>query len=231
MLIAVLDSSAQTASFAVARAGDGEVLVELPAIPAGRASAVLFPQMLEALAQAKIPLAQIRAWTIGMGPGSFTGIRVGAALVQGICTGTGARCRGLPSSLALARQAAQPGDDRLIVLHDGRRSEVIVSVYQRQGPAWLAVSPAAAIPVAETVELTADRFAILRDDKVLPQLPKSVAAKTAVLDGVRARELLKPPGWPWPEDGHAGETAIEPVYVRPAVFVKPTIAGASIKKP
>ncbi|MEI8079429.1 MAG: hypothetical protein WCH61_07375, partial [bacterium] len=60
---------------------------------------------LAACREAGVALADLRSWTVGLGPGSFSGLRAGLAFVQGVALGSGARVRGLPSSLGLARMA------------------------------------------------------------------------------------------------------------------------------
>ena len=134
MYSAALDTSSSTASFAVARLSPEtrrgaahEIRVIRHDIPIGRESAGLLNLLMQALREAGIELAAITHWTVGMGPGSFTGIRVGAALVKGICDGSAAVCRGLPSSLAMAADGRQEGDENICVLTDGRRDERRIS--------------------------------------------------------------------------------------------------------
>ena len=79
--ISALDTSSSTASFAVARllpetrrGAAHEIRVIRHDIPIGRESAGLLNLLMQALREAGIELAAITHWTIGMGPGSFTGI-------------------------------------------------------------------------------------------------------------------------------------------------------------
>ena len=220
-LIAALDTSAGTASFAVL--DDAGVLrVEQNGLPLSRASAELCDRVLAALGPAGLTLGQIRHWLVGMGPGSFTGIRVGAALVEGVCAGTGAACQGVPSSLALVRQAAAPGDRRVTVLHDGCHGDAIVSDYRRAGADWDPVGDARALPAAELDPAAADCFIALNQARLLAALPAAVRARAIVVEGVAARHFLLPA-----IPALAGPLA--PVYVRPAVFVPPVIP--KIQKP
>ena len=215
MLIAALDTSGTTASFAVADETDHErkPVVEANSIKLGRESSQLLPQLLTALQQAGQTLTDIGRWHVGMGPGSFTGIRVGAALVRGICAGTGAAVVGLPSSLALVRAGAHDDDQTVTALHDGRRGEVIVSRYQRRQQDWVALGEPEALPLPATADQTADRWVIVADDPVYDALPEAVRARTDALPQAGAVHLLAP--WPDADEG------LNPVYVRPPVFVPP----------
>ncbi len=220
---AALDTSSSHASFAVATV-DGELLVDIHDAPIGRRSAAVLPRLLTALGEAGIDLNQIREWTVGMGPGSFTGIRLGAALVKGICAGTGARHRGLPSSLAMAVAAPATGET-VATLHDGRRNEVIVSLYRRAGDGWQpANEPPAVMAIDQLPQAlpAATTIVILREDGARNLLPAEFQDRVQVLPWLDARGLLAPHGWPWGTADNETEAAAEPIYVRPAVFVPPT---------
>jgi tRNA threonylcarbamoyladenosine biosynthesis protein TsaB len=71
---------------------------------------------------------------VGLGPGSFTGIRVGLATAQGLATATGLPARGVCTLDALAAGIAEAGaeGERLAVL-DGFRGEVFAALYAPTG--------------------------------------------------------------------------------------------------
>lgn len=228
MLVAAIDTSGSHAS--VALATNGEVIWRLGDVPVGRDSAGLLPRLLTGLAGEGVRIGDIRRWTVGMGPGSFTGIRVGAALVKGICAGTGAEYRGLPSSLAMAAACAPTPGETVGVLHDARQGEIILSIY-RAGDAGLHAvgQPSLIQPDAIDDHLCA-RYVARRQRRPLPELPATVARRMTWLDGVDAAYLAVPQGWEWPADTTAAEASMEPVYVRPAVFVAPREpTGATIR--
>lgn len=75
---------------------------------------------------------------VGIGPGSFTGVRVGIAIAEGISTGLGIPLIGIGSLKAMA--AAAPASDprlRCPVL-DARRNELFVAAYTASGEEKLA---------------------------------------------------------------------------------------------
>ncbi len=212
MLIAALDTSTDAGAFAVC-SEDASTRVKLEKLPVGRFSADLFPNIMSALADANIELTDIAEWHVGMGPGSFTGIRVGAAFARGVCAGTGARFLGIPTSLGLVRQAQLADCAKVIALHDGRRNEVIISPYKRAGEDWEKVEDARAIPVADLPSLPADRFVMVANERLQALFPPAATERTIVLPGVDACCLM---------DANPLLSAdLEPIYVRPAVFVPP----------
>lgn len=77
----------------------------------------------------------IDAVAVGLGPGSFTGLRVGVATARAVGLSRGLRVRGVCTLDALARgaeQRARGGRQRLAVL-DARRGEVFAALYAPGG--------------------------------------------------------------------------------------------------
>lgn len=94
------------------------------------------PVVLELLRRSGISWRDLNGIAVPAGPGSFTGLRVGAALALGI-----AELRGLPlfapSTLAVVAEAAAPdGARRVLATLDARRGRRYAAVLERTGPAW-----------------------------------------------------------------------------------------------
>src|SRR6185369_5960506 len=89
--------------------------------------------------------ASIERIAVGIGPGSFTGLRVGIALAQGMALGLGRPIVGVGSLAALASSA--PATDRRtrVPVLDARRGELFVAAYDADGRERLAPN---AVPVA-----------------------------------------------------------------------------------
>ncbi len=221
MIDVALDTSL---GFALAVRRDGSLLLET-AIPAmGRESdRILPPWLTEQLGQLGLKAREVERWTLGTGPGSFAGLRCGIALVKGVALVSGARLRGVPTSVAIAAALAGEGNATVGVLHDGRCGQVLLARVARGGR--LLSAPEALDPDALlTPENACDAYATLQAAS-LPPLPESVSAHLRAAEGVAAARLLEASEelYPWPEAGDiaAAERSVEPLYVRQAVFVKP----------
>ena len=84
-----------------------------------------------------------------VGPGSFTGLRVGLAAALGLSAALGIPAYGLDSLTALALSVDAPGDG--VALLDARRSQVYCRRFLGSGPAARPVSEPVAIPPADVL--------------------------------------------------------------------------------
>jgi len=89
MLFLVTDTSGKDGIVGLVRAGDAasvdrlDVVQEVP-LAGGTFSAQLIPQIPVMLHKHKVPKADIDAFIVVSGPGSFTGLRVGLAAIKGL---------------------------------------------------------------------------------------------------------------------------------------------------
>ncbi len=220
MIDAALDTSL---GFALAVRRDGSLLLDA-AIPAmGRESdRVLLPWLTEQLAQVGLKARDVERWTVGTGPGSFAGLRCGIALVKGVALVSGARLRGVPTSVAIAAALAGEGGATMGVLHDGRCGQVLLARVARDGHLLSAPEPLDPDALL-SAENACDAYATLQAAQ-LPPLPEAVSARLHAAEGVSAARLLEASEelYPWPAEGdvQAAERSVEPLYVRQAVFVR-----------
>ena len=121
MLLAI-DTSAGTG---VAVVADGGVLAEAAEAGTRRHAEAIGTLLAAALAEAGVTPGEIDGVVAGMGPGPFTGLRVGIAAARAF-----AFARGIPVLPMVSHDAvafAQP--DRVLVVTDARRREVAWSLY------------------------------------------------------------------------------------------------------
>jgi tRNA threonylcarbamoyladenosine biosynthesis protein TsaB len=218
MIHAALDTSL-AASFAIA---DGDrMLANCTLAVRGRNSdEQLVPWLLDTVKELGLELSDIERWTVGTGPGSFSGIRVGISWVLGVCAATGAAARGVPSSLALACEATKLAvGEQVGVLHDARRKQVILSTYRLGGNGLSATGTPA---VTNLHEIAVEQYAVFvtAQDAVSELVGSDLGDRLQKVQTVDARRLLRADS-PWPKEHGTMIASLEPVYVRPAVFVKP----------
>lgn len=133
MLILAFDASTPTVAVAVARAEEErrEVLAEISVNALG-ASEALLPAVHAALDLAGEGLANVERVLAGVGPGTFTGIRIAASTARAISLGTGAALAKNSTLAALAAPALSASPDVLAVL-DAKRGEAFVQRFSDGG--------------------------------------------------------------------------------------------------
>ena len=101
MLILALDSTAQVGSVALCE-GDGHLLAECTLNTGNTHSETLLPTVEFLLKSCGVTVDDIDLFACTAGPGSFTGVRIGAATVKGLAFGKGKPCVGVSTLEALA---------------------------------------------------------------------------------------------------------------------------------
>ena len=100
-------------------------------------SATLIPEAMRLLQQAGLRLQDLQALVVGVGPGSFTGLRTACSVAQGLALGTGLPVLPVGTLLAVAedwrhRQAGQQQQGRVWALLDARMDEIYAACWQWQ---------------------------------------------------------------------------------------------------
>jgi tRNA threonylcarbamoyladenosine biosynthesis protein TsaB len=103
MVVLALDTTTKTASCAIAR--DGVVLREEAGDTSGHHAVRLPADLMALLERVELTLAEIDAFAVATGPGSFTGLRIGIATMQGLAFATGKPLFGVSAFDALATLA------------------------------------------------------------------------------------------------------------------------------
>ena len=100
MLILSLESTAAMASAALMR--DGKLAAQVCLHSGNTHSTTLLPMAQSIFTAAGVTAADVDLFACTVGPGSFTGVRIGAATVKGLAFGTDKPCVGVSSVEALA---------------------------------------------------------------------------------------------------------------------------------
>ncbi len=125
--ILAVDSSAKTASVAVT---DNGRLISECFVNAGLThSRTLMPMIDNALSQADMKISEIDALAVNVGPGSFTGIRIGVAAVKGLALCKNKPCAGV-SALESAAYSFIDENCVVCVSMDARCNQVYTALFK-----------------------------------------------------------------------------------------------------
>jgi tRNA threonylcarbamoyladenosine biosynthesis protein TsaB len=176
----------------------------------------LFAAIDAALAAAGLGREAIGALACDVGPGSFTGVRVGVSAAKGIALALGLGVVGVGS---LEVMAAVSGAPRVVPMLDAKKDEVFAALYDASGPipvpidpprhlargdvaAWLAGLGKVVLAGAVTSEIEAlDRWTRLRGQDL--DGPTAARVGTVALAHLAATAMVAP-----------DPAQVEPLYVR-----------------
>ena len=149
MITLAFDSTAKAASVAVC---DGEELLAIYNIDNGLTqSELLLPMAENMLKSLKLTFDDVNLLACAVGPGSFTGVRIGVALVKGIAFGKNIPCVSVSTLDELAVNLE--GLDGIIVpVMDARRQQVYTATYKGEGGSLNKLTPDRAIAISELAE-------------------------------------------------------------------------------
>lgn len=129
MIVLAIESA--TARAGVALATPDGVVASVQVTRGPRHAEVLVPAIEFVARQADIALADVDAIAVDVGPGLFTGLRVGIASANGLAQALGKPMIGVPS-LDLLAHAYRYAADELVTVIDARRGEVYAARYRTQ---------------------------------------------------------------------------------------------------
>lgn len=198
---------------------DGRVLAERTRVES-RAHVVSVPALTgEALDQAGLGMRDVQAVAVSIGPGSFTGLRIGLGFAKGVAFAGGVPLVPVPTLEALAAVADVPAGTTVCAALDARKRECWAAVFRRGD--------------GDTLERLTDDLAIAPDALAARLPPGSVVVGDAGIaygDVLGARAVVLPFATHHPRGGvvarlgtrrlAAGAGAdlgtLEPVYGRPS---------------
>lgn len=224
-IILAADTSTSVCTVAVCRFADddevrGAILAEA-VVESGRLHSERLVGMVDwALSAAGLSLPDIDMLAVGIGPGSFTGLRIGVATFKGLALGASLGLVGVSSLDALARLApVQHGT--VAVLLDARMGEVFGALYQVSQGHVTRLTQERACPIEELLAETEDEGYFLGDGAALyAERIRAVLPDAHIDDGLRssprassvaavANVLLR--------SGAPSDAAlVSPVYIRPS---------------
>jgi tRNA threonylcarbamoyl adenosine modification protein YeaZ len=212
MKILALEFSSPQRSVAVVHGGaDAGPLCLGEAIETGGRSTNALGLVEDSLRQAQLDRAQIECLAIGLGPGSYNGMRLAIALAQGWQLARPVKLLGISSTECLAAQAQAEGIfGRVEIVIDAQRNEIYLAGYDLGPQARREIEPLRLATLAEA-QARQQAGATLIGPEVTKWFPAGrVLFPRAATLGLLARDRT---------DFVAGER-MEPIYLRETRFVK-----------
>lgn len=212
MIIVALDTATPATTVAVCR--DGEILAERSIIDARRHAELLTPSIQAVLSDARVALSQVTDIAVGIGPGAFTGLRVGLVTARALADALDVDIHGVVTLDVLARASGL--QEPFAVVSDARRREVFWGRYS--GEAIRVEGPFVGAPVEVADHLDgipvvgagATPFSDLFADIRSPELPAAGALALQAWAALVAGRRLLP---------------AEPMYLR-----RPDVTPAATQK-
>jgi tRNA threonylcarbamoyl adenosine modification protein YeaZ len=164
-----------------------------------------------ALREAKMEREQIECVAVGLGPGSYTGIRAAISIAQGWQLARAVKLIGVSSVECVAAQAAEDGiTGRIGVVIDAQREEFYLATYELAHDAHREIEPLRIVTMAE-MRRRADTGEVLAGPEVTRWFAsgKTVFPRAAMLGKLASKQT----------NFIAGEK-LEPIYLRETQFVK-----------
>lgn len=145
MKLLAFESTTSVASVALL---DGERCLASCTVDAGlKHSEILLPMAQEVLAHTKLAFSDVGGYAVAVGPGSFTGVRIGVATVKGLAFG-----RDLPIVEVSALEALAYNllgvDATVVCAMDARRDEIYTATFRTSPEGVLRLCEDRAIPIS-----------------------------------------------------------------------------------
>jgi tRNA threonylcarbamoyladenosine biosynthesis protein TsaB len=218
--VRVLAVDTATSCGSVAVAGPEGIQAEARVVAEGGHSRWLLPAVEALLGGLGLAAGALDAFAVTIGPGSFTGLRVGLGSVQGLAVASGRPCVGL-STLDVMALSVAGSSDTIVALLDAFRGEVYSGVYdaagslrgeRRVGPLATVLGglPAGAAFVGDAALASRDAIREAVPDAGFPGGGRSLAVPLALaaLGLAAAGQTVAP-------------AALRPLYLRDADIRKP----------
>lgn len=215
MIVLGIDASSDAAAAGIV--ADGKLLCEHTLNNGKNHSVKLLPMIESMLCEAGLSFPDIDVYSCGVGPGSFTGVRIGVATAKGFAQSWNKPMVSLSSLQLLAENLCGYEGLRVPCIH-ARVDELFCAAYNVAGEAVL---PPSVMTVSELSEFLKDQTAMLCGDgalqyakELLQQNPNARVCdrpSAHVIRGGAAAEL----GYRLAKSGNTvSYEAMEPVYLR-----------------
>lgn len=219
-----IDTSTGIASLALS--DKGQVQAELTWHAGRNHTTELLPNLIHLLHLTKIELKDIKGIVVALGPGSFTGIRVGVATAKGLSFALSVPLVGISTLEILAFAHAAASLPICPILSAGR-GEIATALFQSRAGKWQRLVEEHITNVDALCSEIAEQTIFCGEipSEVVQRLEEQLGPKAVILQGgasLRRAGYLAELGWRRLEAGDCDDPAtLQPLYLRkPAVTIK-----------
>jgi tRNA A37 threonylcarbamoyladenosine modification protein TsaB len=183
---AALDLSGPCSSFSLLDV-EAKIVLETKSILLGnRNNFSFFNVLFSTLKELNVDLDEITGWFIGIGPGSFTGLRIVSSFVSGIIFGkSNIKVNAIPSAFPMAAKINSLPGDRIGVLYYASRGEVLIYDIENNSDGVLVSKRGMVLAGKEKLLLELNNFEhiVYMNNKFIAEvLPEQLMHKVDVFD-------------------------------------------------
>lgn len=183
----------------------------------------ILPMIDKLLHQSDCSLQQVDAIAFGQGPGSFTGVRIGIGVAQGLAFGADKPMIGVSTLMTLAQGAYRTKQaSNVIATIDARMNEVYLGQYQLNNNQWHAIFPECVIAPEKVVQqvklVSQDNYSAGTGWKTYPNMLSDIKQSDILLP--HAQDLIVIANQKWQKNETVNVEEVEPTYLRNEVTWK-----------
>ena len=180
MNILAIETSTKTFSLAVMK--NNKIVKHRQIVLKKVLSSSIIPAIDKILKASQLALEKLDGFAVGLGPGSFTSLRVGLSTIKGLAFATGKPIVGIPSLDALALNVAEEVDGDICTISDAKRQLVYGCIYEHQNGNMKPHSDYMLMPIVEILARLKGKTLFVGDaiglyrEMIIQQCPQAIFA-------------------------------------------------------
>jgi tRNA threonylcarbamoyladenosine biosynthesis protein TsaB len=183
----------------------------------------ILPMVDKLLKQSDCSLSQVDAIAFGQGPGSFTGVRIGIGVAQGLALGIDKPMIGVSTLMTLAQGVYRTQNaTNVIAAIDARMNEVYLGQYHYSNEQWHEVIPECVIAPEKVIEkvdhILNDSYCAGTGWQTYPNMMNNIKQSDILLP--HAQDLVVLANNKWQKSEIINVEDVEPTYLRNEVTWK-----------
>ncbi len=183
MKILAIETSSLKLSVAVAE--NYKIMASLSSKSERGHCAYLIPLLDKLLKKANLPLNKIDILAINLGPGSFTGLRIGVSTIKGLASAIKKKIVGVSGLDVLAHNALGEKEDFVCPIIDAKKNKIYAALYQKNGNGFKKYSGDLLIPIQDLLKIINKPTLFLGDGIRIyrEEISRKLGAKARFADG------------------------------------------------